>query len=234
MYLRCPRQYEFRYVQDLKIPPGLALVGGSSVHTALEGNYTKKLKTQEDIALDEFVGIFRDTFDEKRDEMVSTPREEVSTYTQNTERCLEIYHEGYAPQIMPDKVELELTAKVDGTEILGYLDLITDTQIVVDHKTSSKSPYHDVADKSPQLSMYEWLCMENGIETAGLRLDYLVAKKEPCIVQLETERQLEDLDFVVRMMGDVIKGIEKEVFPPNPTSFLCSPKYCGYWERCRG
>src|SRR5512136_1904926 len=36
MYLRCPRQYEFRYVKKISRPPSVAATQGSGIHHALE------------------------------------------------------------------------------------------------------------------------------------------------------------------------------------------------------
>ena len=39
MLLNCPKQFEFRYVKGLVIPPGAALVTGSAMHRTLETYY---------------------------------------------------------------------------------------------------------------------------------------------------------------------------------------------------
>jgi hypothetical protein len=30
------------------------------------------------------------------------------------------------------------------------------------------------------------------------------------------------------------RGIEAGVYPMNPSTWKCSPKYCEYWPLCRG
>ena len=39
MLQTCPKQFEFRYVKNIVIPPGKALVLGSSVHKVFETYY---------------------------------------------------------------------------------------------------------------------------------------------------------------------------------------------------
>ena len=49
MFLRCPLQYKYRYIDNLKIPPTGSLLLGSSVHSSLEGNYRQKIETKQDL-----------------------------------------------------------------------------------------------------------------------------------------------------------------------------------------
>ena len=49
MYLRCPLQYMFRYIEGLKLPPKSAMTLGKSIHFGIEGNYRQKIDSHKDL-----------------------------------------------------------------------------------------------------------------------------------------------------------------------------------------
>ena len=51
MFLRCPRQYEFRYMQGLKQPPSGAMVQSKVWHRTVEENYRQKIESAKDLPL---------------------------------------------------------------------------------------------------------------------------------------------------------------------------------------
>ena len=52
MHQRCPKQYEFRYVEGMKIPPGIALIRGKAFHSGVAHNYKQKIESAKDLPLD--------------------------------------------------------------------------------------------------------------------------------------------------------------------------------------
>ena len=65
MWLRCPRQWEYRYVAGLKIPPSGPLIVGSAYHSALEGNFIQKVSSMVDLPLSDCLDIFSDAWEER-------------------------------------------------------------------------------------------------------------------------------------------------------------------------
>ncbi len=55
MFLRCPRQYEYRYVHGLKVPPSGAMVQSRVWHQTVEFNYRQKIHSDRDLALGEIL-----------------------------------------------------------------------------------------------------------------------------------------------------------------------------------
>ncbi|MEE9118305.1 MAG: PD-(D/E)XK nuclease family protein, partial [Calditrichia bacterium] len=204
LYDQCPAKYKFQYIDEIKTPSSLPLEGGSATHETLADFYNFKMKTGKDIPLSDFLAIFRYEFANHTAELEEVSQTVINNYQVKMEKCLTLYYADYAPKIMPKRVEFELTAKIAGTKILGKIDLLQTDNWIVDHKTTQKVPWGDVAAKSGQLSLYQWLCMKNNIETAGLRLDYIIAKKDPEILPLETERFLEDMVDIEDWMIGII------------------------------
>ncbi|MDP2704259.1 MAG: PD-(D/E)XK nuclease family protein, partial [bacterium] len=62
-YQKCPLHYKFRYIDGLKIPPRSVMTLGSSVHAALEHNFRQKIKSHEDLKVNDVLDAFSDSFD---------------------------------------------------------------------------------------------------------------------------------------------------------------------------
>jgi putative RecB family exonuclease len=61
-----------------------------------------------------------------------------------------------------------------------------------------------------------------------------VKTKQPKVQIWESTRTIKDLFWLFGLITDVWRGIEREVFPPNPGTWKCSSKYCEHWSHCRG
>lgn len=53
MYLRCPAQYKYRYIDNIILPPRSAITKGRAVHKGQEHNYRQKVETFQDLKLSE-------------------------------------------------------------------------------------------------------------------------------------------------------------------------------------
>jgi len=62
MLMRCPRQYEFRYIQGLVRPPGAALVLGRAFHKAMADLAMERADGAE-MEQDQAADLFVDAFD---------------------------------------------------------------------------------------------------------------------------------------------------------------------------
>ena len=71
MFLRCARQYEFRYIKGLRRPPSGALILGKSWHKAVELNYSQKIQTEKDLPIEDVQDCFSDAFEEAFDNYIA-------------------------------------------------------------------------------------------------------------------------------------------------------------------
>lgn len=56
----------------------------------------------------------------------------------------------------------------------------------------------------------------------------------PTVGIVRTERTVKDVEWWKEMVRGIYKQMVSGIAPPRPEGWQCSPKYCGYWERCRG
>ena len=62
MFLRCPHQFERRYLRGEIIPPGIAARRGSATHKAAQINHEQKLHSQEDLPVGDLQDAARDHY----------------------------------------------------------------------------------------------------------------------------------------------------------------------------
>ena len=62
MFLRCPHQFERRYLRGEIIPPGIAARRGSATHKAAQINHEQKLHTHEDLPVGDLRNAARDHY----------------------------------------------------------------------------------------------------------------------------------------------------------------------------
>ena len=79
MFLRCPHQFERRYLRGEIIPPGIAARRGSATHKAAQINHEQKLHTQEDLPLGDLQDAARDSYVKMvKEEGVFIPKDQIA------------------------------------------------------------------------------------------------------------------------------------------------------------
>jgi len=69
----------------------------------------------------------------------------------------------------------------------------------------------------------------------GLFRHYVFVKtKKPQIQIWESYRTIGQMFWLFGLIKETWEAISAGAFPPNTTTFKCSPRYCEYWGICRG
>lgn len=235
MYLRCPAQYKFRYIDGIILPPKSALTRGKAVHKGQEHNYQQKIETRKDVKLSEVQEVTAATFEELAPETEWEKDEDPGKIKDETISLASLYHTEVAPTVQPILVEEKVTVEFDNTPytLLGYIDVVDEKGFIRDTKAVSRTPSAEEATRSIQLTSYalahRYLM---GVPEAGVVLDYLVNNKTPKVVQLKATRTDEDIKRFLSILGRVAEAISNNIFYPNPNNFMCSERHCGYWKLC--
>lgn len=240
MFLRCPRQYEFRYIQGLKVPPSGAMVQGRVWHQTLERNYSQKIDSDSDLPLGEMQEFFAARFDETLagEEVALEPDEKPGKLKDEGTAIVAAHHAVIAPAVRPMLVEERFTVDLGGEfpfDLVGIWDLVERDGTIVDNKSYKRTPSQEDLDKDLQFTAYAlgYRATRSLIEP-GLRMDAVIKTKNPKAVQLHTRRTNDDCRWLLGLVEQVGKAIESGIFYPNPNGFLCSQRFCGYWDMCHG
>jgi hypothetical protein len=244
MFLRCPAQFERRYINGEIIPPGISARRGSATHKAAEINHVQKVSSREDLPLDSLQDAARDEYVRLvKDEGVFIPKDQVSEKDKllaagldASARLTKLYRESLAPQIQPVLAEEYLTLDA-GLELplAGTVDVLTEDNWLPDLKTADKSKPAGEADNSLQLSFYSGIVANHtGRWPDKISLEILVNNKEPELQSLETKRGPEHWQNLLLRIQLMIAQINTGLFPPcDPGAWICTPKWCGYFDSCK-
>lgn len=244
MWERCQVQFQYRYLDGLILPPGLAAHIGTGTHKGAEVNQKAKLITGKDEPLSVVQDAARDGYMRalQKNGVFFPPSEAASAKRQMAEGIditvglAKTYLERVAPEIKPKHIELKLT--LDHKEIpvpfTGIIDLVTAENELRDLKTSSKRWAQSRADTSIQATLYNELVGRYvGAYPNRIVFDVLVkGKDEP--QALETTRNGDDFAALIERVKAMLRGIEAGAFyPASRDSWLCSEQWCGYFQMCK-
>jgi len=246
-YLMCPRSWRFHYLDKVQTPTSPALVFGSAFHNALE-EYVELMAKPNDCA-SPLVSFWQHHWTAQLERNAEcgiewnsdTPEEMCNLGVRMfSDEDIVALVDSLEPLVIEDQVQIErkVTLTVPGVPIpvIGYIDLIEQDGVPADFKTSARSWSQSQADSEMQPTFYLAALNQSSFEMPGLNFRHyvFVKNKTPKVQIWESTRTIQDLFWLFGLISDVWKGIEAEVFPPNPGTWKCSPKYCEYWGMCRG
>lgn len=241
---RCPQQFERIYVNGERIPPGISARRGSGVHKGAEVNHGHKLHTGEDLPLDVLQDAARDEYMRLvKEQGVFIPREDAGQKDKLLNDGLNaavkltaLYHEEVAPAIQPAMVEERIEFDAGLPLILsGAIDVYTVDKWLPDLKTADKSKNQSFADSSVQLTLYAALIHHRtGNWPAKLSYEVLVNNATAKLQSLVTTRSPADFTALLNRLSVICQQIFSGIFPPcDPGAWICSPRWCGFYESCR-
>ncbi len=249
-YLMCPRAWRFHYLDQIETPTSAALVFGSAFHNALEDYIACKAKG----SIPGLLTFWQQDWEQQLERNTEcgiawngdTPEKMnnlgVKMFSDPDTIALV---DSLQPLVIEEQVQIErkVTLTVPGVPIpvIGYIDLIEQDGVPADFKTSARSWSQSQADSEMQPVFYLAALNQSGYQFPELvdcdfifRHYVFVKTKTPKVQIWDSTRSVGDLFWLFGLISDVWKGIEREVFPPNPGTWKCSPKYCEFWGICRG
>lgn len=234
MYLRCPLQYKYRYIDGLIIPPTSALTLGKSIHSALESNYSQKIETKLDLPAEKVVDLFSDSWEKEVQETIFEEDEKAGAIKDDGVKMVTVYHDQISPTIQPRLVEKEFNLSFENVSytLKGIIDLIDISGTIIDHKTAKRSMTPEDVESNIQLTCYALAYRSlYGAEENELRFDVMVKTKVPKLQQISTKRTQDDINRFLKLMGYVSKAIQSGIFYPCEDRQTCS--WCGYRGLCK-
>lgn len=223
---------------DIRLP---GAVIGASVGTAVHAGAQFTLETK---ILTGSLATTRDAQDcamahleeEMKDGVIwddTTPNR--SAAEKQTLRMVDVYSHTVAPMITPVQVEYAIEQPIKaGYTLVGTIDLLTD-RALRDLKTGAERMH------LPQIGAYHYMLRKHGHTVDTLAVDYIprvsVKKHQPQAQYTEYDPTLAEqaaASAIRRFIADhqeferrVTAGQPLEfAFMANPSSMLCSPKYC--------
>ncbi len=244
-FIKCGKMWEFRYVQGLKLPPSGAMTLGSAIDRAVSGNLSQKILSGVDLKEDDTLDLFSTDFDARSAE-TEWEKEEPHSQKDLGVRLLKAHHRFVAPRIEPESVQERFFIQTDaGYDLGGVIDFTEKSGVVGDTKTSRTAYDERAAYRALQPAMYDFAYEAlRGVKSTGFRYDVLIKSgasgnvgdhEEKRVQQVHAKLGQDDREWLFQTITDVHVAIQAGIALPAPEgSWYCSPKWCGYWNRCKG
>lgn len=243
MHRMCQTLYQFHYIDKIMVPVSGEVVRGGAYHKALEFAYRIKALYNEIPTQEAVEQIFSDewnkslsnriVWDEDGDISIAS----VDFGDKNPGQLkgdglylLRMYYNGLYQKIIPREVEVKKTVEYNGITLLGFLDVITIDNQVIDHKFTSRAYSEAQIQTNTQSSFYGLLLGEDEID---FHIHQAIARNRPDIVDIPIKRTRDDLDWMGDLVCKTWAQIQSGLFVPNPHGWWCGPDECKYWPYCR-
>lgn len=244
LYTKCGEAWRRRYIKKEIVPPGVAMVKGTSVHKGAELNFKQKIETRQDLKLKEVVDYSVASFETtimtdglllNQEETLIGRSKVVGSAKDETAKLSKLYIEESAPLYQPKHVEV--TARIplpsSSHDLLSIADVITEHDEVIEYKTGKRWS-QEKADNEPQLTFQAVTFRAlTGRDPKRIRVENLVNNIKPVRNPVDTTRNADDYQALINRINAVLDGINKNVFAPaNPGGWWCAKNWCGYWSTC--
>lgn len=235
MFLKCPRQYMFRYEMGMVMPPKAALTLGRAVDIGVTTNFKQKIETKTDVPIEAVLDSYSDSF-EKESLNTIWEDEKPGDVKDLGVKMLKHYHEVAAPKIQPISVQEGFRIETEEYALGGTLDLTDENKIIRDTKTSKMSYQEDAVSDSLQATMYDFAYeTKHGEKANGFAYDVITKTKVPKYQEIKgvvTLGQRERMFESISIMHKQIYRGEYQYAPEG--AWWCSKGWCGYWDQCKG
>jgi len=250
-YLLCPRAWRFHYLDQIETPTSPALIFGSAFHETVEDWLATRIcEDMGDIPLVDFwQRQWKMQLERNADRGINWGKDNPEAMNNLGIRMFSdpdtvALVDSLQPLVIEEQVQIErkVTLQVPGVPVpvIGYVDMIEQDGVPCDFKTSARSWSQKQANEQMQPAFYLAALNQFGYPLAqdngGYTFRYytFIKTKTPKCQIWGTTRTAQDLFWLFGLIADVWHGIEGGVFPPNPGTWKCGPRYCDYWDICRG
>ena len=233
-YLRCPRQYEYIYINKMRPPVTSSLLLGRAFHKAIEEANRAKMETGEILSNDDVKDAFSQMWDREKTKVEWEDGEDQGQLKDHGLAMTSHYYQEVGQKLRPKLIEQGTTVDIEGVPVKVVIDLVERDGKIRDFKTAKRTPAKDEADRSIQLSTYAMAYREmTGERESGAQLDYTVnLKSGPKITHLETQIDDSRIERTKTLIKGVAQAISSGMFYPVEESFSCS--FCPFRDLCKG
>ncbi len=239
MFAGCQAQWMFRYVEGLKMPPSGPMLFGNVFDDALSKQYEQKIESERDLSVADVTDLFSTDFDARQGD-VEWYDIDPADIREKGQELTEKHMTVWAPGLMPAAVQerIEVSTPGDGYSIVMIPDLLTRDDVVVDVKTTSKTPSKASFSHQFQIWLYSlgFSAKYRRPVKGGRLLHHVRLKASTKLVQHEVDVSSQKQSFAAQQVRRVAKAIEvakeNSLFIPNRNYMMCTKKQCGFWDVC--
>ena len=227
MYLKCGHQLFLRYVEGHKVPPGVALVEGSSHHEWLHADNRGRIQGKDNMSTPDAIDVFEEDLNQRVKDGISWGEETKDTVMGRAKSLVPNYLNGFGAKVRPVSAERKVEILVGDVPTVSFIDLETKTAIY-DYKVVARSKsLRDLMD-SLQMMFYTRIAGKK-------KMGFISLNKKKMVVEEISAPVPRSNVWAEEVIKGAANGIRAGVFPKtDPANWWCSDKFCGFWSMCRG
>lgn len=251
-FLKCPLSFKYRVIDKIPEPSGGVLHAGRVVHDIIEnalkeygrtGRYpswqtmddqylpTWERKTKQEEEKPTFIGWTWDA-----DDPMEKVREECRPLVRLArEQALEHLRPWMLETgpVVEHRVDMEFRSEVGPFKTIGYIDLLDDTGMLSDWKTTKKVSERAKKGWMQSASYSFWVWPMVGEEVVRAQKIFLVRGENPHVEFAPCEVGPAHRAWFAKIGADVWKSVVYGVYPARNEGWHCSPKFCSFHGPCQ-
>ena len=248
----CAYKFEAEHLLGMKKAGGLRAHLGASIHASTATFDAGRLPGAEPVSIDDAAGVFVDTLHNPERE-IDFGQDDITL--RDAERIGLTVHTLYCADLSPRFKFQSVEQPLDPLEIdcgSGVVVRLTGTMdrarvaksdggiVIPDIKTGSRVIEKGEAQtkgRAAQLGTYQLMYEHTtGVRTSGAQVLALSTSSRPAVAAspvFDAKRVMVGEDDAPGLIEYAAVMLRAGLFPPNPQSLLCSPKYCARWATCK-
>lgn len=242
-FVQCPQQWKRVFLDGESSIPNARAAIGTAIHRGVEVMWQDAMKHQKkDANLSHMTDAAMEAYKEEEQKGLSYDNgESQATASVEVVKGMEAFIEDVVPwTAIPTGVEQRFTVPIADhpivEDISGTVDYIA-PGVIADVKTSKRKPM--VANYETQQSIYRILANKNGADVKENYIQGVVLKAKPEGTVLKAQINEDKAKTLINSLLDTTEIYSKDLVDPdvlfrgNPKYYLCSPKYCAFYNDCK-
>lgn len=236
--LHCGLQYQWKHIDGLQSPGNSSRTVGSVVDETINHVCREKIAGRQ-VSLEEAKDFASTEFERRRVETIWGAEEPADQMKDSAIAIIWTFMNKVEPTLEPETVQESFKIEFNDFSLIGTMDYTTKDGKIHDAKTASPQRVNSYrAERLLQPAMYTYgYEFNHGKPSTGFQFDVItrVIGKAPEYHQIVKTVTPQDLQFLFYTIEHVHKMVTAGVFlPAAEGSFLCSKKWCSFWDRCKG
>ena len=235
-WLSCRRRFYLKYCSGIYKPSSASLRIGVVVHAVLQEWNLARWRRQPFAEAELRATIEAAWLSAEADEPLDWKGDEAK----NKRQTLHLLHAYLAHSPIPksesvEAVEVSIDATLPGLpRIVGVIDLIRDGSVLVDFKTTARSPIPEMVRHTTAVQTIAYALLyrcASGRREQRREIHHLIRKASPGIMVTEQPPATdEEIGWLLKLINSYASGIEREDFVASP-GWHCGA--CEYFAECR-
>ena len=236
---QCPTRWRQRYVERIYEPTTGAQLQGKTIGAAEMQHFGQVMETGEGYSLEQVQDEFDAEWEDQARDDIDWGGKKPGELKDKALLVLDQMHTTVIPDIVPVTVERKFELSWPGLDwtFLGYLDVEEADGGISDLKVKASRVSQFAADYDPQATAYLFSQRAEEKPVGEFRFRVGVKAATPFAETVRTNRTSTQLDAfqdrVFLAANEIVWRLETDNWSgAAPGSWVCGPRFCGYWSQC--